>query len=798
MNLKKLLRAKKYRTRIFIWITSVMIILIIMFSALIYLNVEKTVLSSEYETSQKILNQMKYNIDFLDQMVKNLCLSTYYSNDIKTLMNFTEEETYEQMNIINKLSNSVVASNPYIQSIYVYNNGKKVFYSTYNTFKYQDPDLLKLIESNPNIPILKPIFRRTESYHSGDVIKYSNVLSYFMYEMKDKQNNMQGAVIINIKLDWLIENINIINMFNNSRQDRIFIINDEGEFIRDGVNSNPGSTQFEDYLRKLYFSKKINVERIKQTELLKDSINGKNYFISIIPIEQAGWVMYKVQPYSIVFDYINKLKITILVITGIVLILIFIASYSISKGIYRPFEGLLKLVGFNSQNDVKARQNVDEFSYLHEVYKNSIDQIEKFSTERRNNEKIIKTYFLRKLILQSGSISDEEFEINKAEHDLLLDRNQPFRVILLIMDRHKEFEEKNDLKTRELTKFAVVNITTEILAAGFYCEAVEMKNDEIAIILNSASKTQSDMDLNSDRREISAADAYDKLIQKVREAQEIVFRYYNISFTAVFSEEMPEAGSITRLYNQAADCSVYRFVFGLSSVILPEMLNKNSFKTDFKYENQNKLLGELKQANLKNAESCLESIIEDIRKLEYNNMMLSIAHLVNSLKNTVYDMNQTNREPIIVSPILSSNEIFELETIDEFKEIILMILRQIAVKVETKTGNRDIELAESIQHIIMKNYTDYDLSIAGISEKLRLPAARISKVFKENYNMSVVEYINMVRLEKAVEWMENSRLSIGEIMNKVGIENESYFYKIFKAKYGTTPRGYISNNYKKQ
>lgn len=781
MKIRKLLKTKKYRTRIFLWITSVMMIFIIMFSALIYLNVEKTVLSNEYESSQKILNQMKYNINFLDQMVKNLCLSTYYNNDIKNLMNYAEEETYEQMNVINKLSNSVVASNPYIQSIYVYNNRKKVLYSTYNSFKYQDPDLFKLMETEKNLPVLKPVFRRTESYHSGDVIKYSNVLTYFMYEMKDKENNMQGAVIINIKLDWLIENINILNMFNNSRQDKIFILNDRGEFIRDGVTT-PEDSEFEEYLKKLYLSKNVNIERVRETELLKDRIGNKNYFISVIPIEQANWVMYKVQPYDIVFDYINKLKITILVITCIILILIFVASYSISRGIYRPFEGLLKLVGFNNQGNADSKENVDEFSYLHQVYRSSIDQIEKFSTERRDNEKIIKTYFLRKLLLQSESITGEEYRINKTEHDLRIDQDKSFTVILLIIDRHKDFEGKNDVKTRDLIKFAIINIISELIADCCCCEAFEMKNDEIAIILN---------------RENNGGQSYENLVSKVREAQNVVWKYYNISFTAVFSEERAQVSTITNLYNQAAGFAAYRFVFGPGSVILPEMLNINSFKADFKFENQNKLIEEVKLGNLKNAEACFDSVIEDIKKLEYNNMMLSIAHLVNSLKNTVYDMNQTSREPINVNSVLSSPEIFELETLEEFKKIILAVLRQITLKAGTGPENRDLELAGSIRNFISENYSDYNLSITSISEKFRMSSAKISKVFKENHTMSVVEYINMIRLEKAVEWMENSRLSIGEIMHKVGIENESYFYKIFKARYGTTPRGYISNNFKK-
>lgn len=781
MNIKNPLKAKKYRTRIFLWITSVMIILIIMFSTVIYLKVENTVLSSEYESSQKILNQMKYNIDFLDQMVKNLCLSTYYNNDIKTLMSYNDEETYEQMNIINKLSNSVVASNPYIQSIYVYNNRKKVFYSTYNSFKYEDPDLIKLMQSDGNIPVLKPIFRQTETYHSGDVIRYSNVLTYFMYELKDSQNNMQGAVIINIKLDWLIENINIINMFNNSRQDKVFILDENGELIRDGVNSNTESTEFEEYIKELYQSKSIDAQKYNKTELLKDKIGNKNYFISSIPIQQANWVMYKVQPYDIVFDYINNLKYTIIIITCVVLILIFIASYSISRGIYKPFEGLLKLVGFNSQSNVGAKENGDEFSYLSQVYKNSIDKLEKYSTERKDNEKIIKMYFLRKILFQSASITQEEFEINKLEHGVSLDQTKPFIIILLLIDRHKDFEEKNDVKMRDVLKFAIVNITSEILSSFYKCETVEMKNDQIAIILN---------------REYDSSEVYEHLTPMIREAQEIVRRHYSISFSAILSEETSKVSNLTLLYNQAVDYSAYRFVYGLMSIITPEMMNKNLWATDndSKYEKQNKLIEEIRQGNLKSAETSFRNLVVEIKKLEYNNMMLFIAHLVNSIKNTVFDLNQTKRDPINISSILDKYEIFELETIDEFERIILLVLQQVVTTEGSKSGSKDLQLVENIQSIILTSYSDCNLSISNISSTLRISTAKISNAFKENLGMSIVEYINDVRLEKAVEWLENSRLSIGEIMHKVGIENESYFYKIFKAKYGTTPRSYITRN----
>lgn len=770
-------RKRKYQTRIYAWITTVMVFLTTLFSTVVYLKVENTVFSNEYDTNQKILNQMKFNIDYMDEMVKNVCLSSYYNDDVKSLMNLTDDETFEQMSIINKLSNSVVASNSYIHSIDIYNNRKKVFYSTYNNFKYEDPDLVKLIHSYANVPVLKPILRKMETYRSGDFIKYDYVLTYFMYEMTDNYNNMNGAVIVNVKLDWLVNNIKAINSLDSKRQDEIFILDGKGEFILDAVNSRPEKNELEKYITDLY-SKSIKNSAIKGTYLNTGNINGRNYILSCIPIQNIDWVLIKVQPCDIVFDYINKLKNTIIIITIILLILIFIAAYTLARGFYKPFEGLLRMVGFNSDTLAGAQKNSDEFIYLKEVYKNSIDQLRKYSMEKRSNEKIIKLYFLRKLLLQSFSITSREFETNKSEHGIALSLDKPFLIILLVIDRHKEFEAENDIETRELLKFAVINITSEILSRNFQNEAVEMKNDEIAFIVNIGDDT---------------ADVYDLLNTMLKEAQKNIFEYYKLSFTAVLSEKTDKAVELTAVYNRVSGNSVYRFVFGHMTVISPEMTKKNLTAAQhyFNDEIHKKLIEEIKHGDLKAAELRLAGLLKDVRNLEYNNMMLSLAYLVNTIKNTVYEMNQTRKEPVNVNVILSNNEIFELETMDEFHEILSKALQRIIIPVDAPNGTRDLKIAESIKRLISENYSDYNLSASGIAQQLRMSPAKISKVFKENVNMSIPEYINNIRLAKAVEWMVNSKLSVGEIMLKVGIENESYFYKIFKAKYGTTPRDYI-------
>ena len=65
------------------------------------------------------------------------------------------------------------------------------------------------------------------------------------------------------------------------------------------------------------------------------------------------------------------------------------------------------------------------------------------------------------------------------------------------------------------------------------------------------------------------------------------------------------------------------------------------------------------------------------------------------------------------------------------------------------------------------------------------------RFFKKHMNMTCVEYVNNVRLEKAVELFEQGNTSILDVSLSVGFHNLSYFHRAFKNKYGMTPRSFI-------
>ena len=78
-------------------------------------------------------------------------------------------------------------------------------------------------------------------------------------------------------------------------------------------------------------------------------------------------------------------------------------------------------------------------------------------------------------------------------------------------------------------------------------------------------------------------------------------------------------------------------------------------------------------------------------------------------------------------------------------------------------------------------------SLSELSDKLYLTVPYLSKLIKESFGKSFKELVVDERMEKAKGAIEGTTLPIGDVIRSVGYENESYFHREFKKRYGVTP-----------
>lgn len=79
------------------------------------------------------------------------------------------------------------------------------------------------------------------------------------------------------------------------------------------------------------------------------------------------------------------------------------------------------------------------------------------------------------------------------------------------------------------------------------------------------------------------------------------------------------------------------------------------------------------------------------------------------------------------------------------------------------------------------------LSLYALAQKCFYNPSYFSRIFKEKFGMSLIEYITQKRLDHAVELLESSELSVEQIAQKVGFSDRNSFHHAFSRCYGLTP-----------
>ena len=98
---------------------------------------------------------------------------------------------------------------------------------------------------------------------------------------------------------------------------------------------------------------------------------------------------------------------------------------------------------------------------------------------------------------------------------------------------------------------------------------------------------------------------------------------------------------------------------------------------------------------------------------------------------------------------------------------------------------RTLRLKPCFEHV-REHYAD-KLTVANAAALSGMSAAQFMKMFKRVAGVTLVAYLNHVRLANGSRLLRETSLTIAEIASAVGFSDQSYFDKRFKRAFGRTP-----------
>ncbi|EPR10499.1 response regulator transcription factor [Ruminiclostridium papyrosolvens] len=123
--------------------------------------------------------------------------------------------------------------------------------------------------------------------------------------------------------------------------------------------------------------------------------------------------------------------------------------------------------------------------------------------------------------------------------------------------------------------------------------------------------------------------------------------------------------------------------------------------------------------------------------------------------------------------------IFEYDLLIKIEESFLSVLG-LYVKESSKIGNKKLkkEIAKIVAYV--KENLSSELSVATAARVIHISESHFSHLFKSEMGVSFVDYVNRLRIEKAMKLLIETDKNINEISYEVGINSPNYFSILFK------------------
>ncbi|WP_165861425.1 helix-turn-helix domain-containing protein [Paenibacillus paeoniae] len=702
-----------------------------------------------------------------------MAMSLFFDNEVIPLL---YGKSFDYADISFKLwkLDKIVDSSTYLHSITVYNAYTDKYISTYRPFQDNLNGEIASYEHQlaayPEWPKLTMIPIQEKS-GSGQMDGEEVPISYFSYVLYDQQGDTPGGkskLILNVQASWLFNNIQNVNDLAYKQSNTLLLLADEGQLY--AADRHAGETIPDALIARLQTS---NTE----FDSFTFGRGSDKSIVTLMPLGVQNWKIVNIQSYALALEPLANIQKTMLVSMLFFLLLSLALIFPISQRLYRPVERMVHQVkGSPSTEMAQGAADHDEWSYLSGVYTNLVQRVEQVKQHYSKNKSMIEHFHIHNLLTDSTHLTREGFEQWVTDRHAHMKPEGPFCVCALQIDGYKQRKVQMKGKENDLYVFAIGNITEELLAASCDCIWTYMGEGLFIFLVVP--------DDNGPGRELYG-DAFS-------EAQRVIQSYYGLSVTLSLSTSVPSFVQITEAYLEARELIQYRMLYGYRAFITSERVaqHRNKRALESIPAQEKRIIEELKRGNSKQLTGQIELFFELSMQLSYAEFIQAVLHLTMATVGAIQDMNDVRLHPVRVELVHLHKEVMDKETIGEIKAIFLDLAARRVHDTESLTHKKTEMICGTIKDIIAENCADTEFYQQSAADMLKMSSAYLGRLFKQGTGQSFTEYLNDIRLSKALELLDSDHISINEVMEQCGYRSQSHFFKLFKIKYGTTPGEY--------
>lgn len=756
------------------WVLSYITILFvpIFIGVLIQLRIEKIVESEINNSNSFYLRQVKQYMDDIASDIEKLSTEIAFSLRVQEVIGFrppiSDEERYRILECIRELKGLRISRSS-IHSFYLYFKNSDMVMNDVSALESEE--FYQVLFKNKNEMDYAPWMDMLQKYYKGVYLplpvkenaKADSGKSIFYLRSLPlvAQGDIQANIVFSIDESRFLEMGRDIGNINKGR---ILIVGKDDTVIADsGEQKVPEVVTYQNLAGKngLLYGKQGNEEVI----------------VSYIDSDKTNWKYVYIMPTSVYWEKLEYTrKLTYLSVLLCIMLGSGLAALLLKRN-YAPVQRLINSLPKSQQGCFTAESN--EYSLIQNAIRKTVDDKEEIHRKLVAQNNLLKARFIERLL--KGNVSQSIISEAFTSFDIAFESGT-FGVMLFYIKDFSGFVGENDeydyYESSKLFQFIMTNVLEEVVGRKNLGFVTEMNGDIVCLI---------------NFRTECAGREKTEMVSIAQEVEQFIDSNFKVKLTTAISNIHETVIGISQAYNEAVGILEYKLVMGVDQILTYDQA-KGKGKGEYYYpiEKEQQLLNSIKAGDYERSKQLLDEIFE--RHFGGSDPALHTAgyavfNMAGTLLRAAYEISDSSGNDFR-EQLNRIEELVHYKKLSKVKEEVLDIVKVFCEYTQSKKGSTGPGVAAGVKEYVLSNYADENISISTIAEKVYLHPAYVSKLFKDQEGIGILEYINNIRIEKAMLLMKDRKHNLEDIAKQVGYTNVRTFSRAFIKMHGITPGKY--------
>lgn len=717
------------------------------------------------QKSAIILEQFRDNVDrYVLRTVDDLIVYQLSEDmDITRLFQYPLAENYIYVDrVYNKLCRQILSSG-ILESAYIYYLDNQLVIGSRGSYflNSKNPrlgDIGWLVEGD--LPA-DGKFKLLQIHRSGDgKPEEKNIISYSRnYPLGTSGKYVRGCISLNIQADVLYDQAKHMSepLFGD-----LYILDENGCII-----TNSAQQEEDSFLRKISLPDLMN----QDSGYLVYDEGGQKYCLFFETSQVNGFKFLCVVPMQVYGAQISELKrLTLLIaLVAVAIPLLFVLLWA--KKFTHPLRSLVRKSQeinewlLNPPAEVHLPKRKKDEELLGETFSGMEKYITRLETRISEDEILVRNNLLSEILRSHRP--HEEIKTSLDERGIALPWRYYWCICFTRKNRKALNSSENSFHEQDVCRAENVKHSSECCAL-----TVSMMDENLYMLVN------------AERYEYVYALAED------------ICDALGESVAAAIGTCAQDIGELNHSYKISQAGGRYVFIYPDEKIFEADAVERyEQNRAQLSYTLIETLEGHLNQSSLPDVQRDIERIFAFFvdNQLSYQAVNNGLFEIMRILHRRMSKMKIHSQDVFDFSLNRKFEQLYSIEQARQF--VLSLCERLLLLQRESQSRKVSDGIGKICDYIVKKVYAGEsdDLSLVQVAEVFHKNPNYLSTVFSEQLNTNFKDFVMEVKLRRAEEEMHREGVKITDLAAELGYQNVSYFIKVFKRRYGCTPKQYYDS-----